>query len=656
MERPDDAPDRRPPSFQHLLYHSGWLGHEPPAPPAPDIPRWARLSRKLFFVTLRTEKYRPNHLVTLRNKRDGWDQDVFGAYYTDEAGAGGRWVFGLDPARYPKSLALRFVLDRAKPMQQGDVTVDVAAGAAAAFSDEEITFADPKPRYVHPYDNLTTTTTKIQQDAVPSNFDESVVYDVIVIGSGMGGAVLADGLTDTHNRRVLVLEAGSLVHQTHIDNLPGYEHNLVAAWNHQVGNYVNRPGSTLMFGVQMNLGGRSVYWEGLIPRMQDWELVHWPANVGTHLLGPYGYERAERLLRKCRTLGTYQDRLVRKLRRRFCDLHVTDLPRSVHQPNISRRGCWRPRWSITEVTETSTGVFSTADLLLDSLSFGGPVGGDLLTVNLNHLVTGIETVGDEARAVVCQDLAGGVERRYRGRAIVLAAGSLESPRIALASGLADPNNLVGVGLTDHPAFFGSHGYQLLPSSRFRGADHHAKVLLWHKGGAAHPYNVELLVNPQYWLARHADDDVFKQMTDTQGVTWVAIKFLTDSPLDDSNRIHYLGPAQKLEVEVRPNNTGVHLQAEVIDLRNRILDYLGADFDPNDGIDYAAFGTVHHAGGSLRMSSDHSGVVDENLKFEYYRNLYCCDVSVFPHIPTANPSLTLVALAQRLADYLGTMSG
>jgi choline dehydrogenase-like flavoprotein len=40
-----------------------------------------------------------------------------------------------------------------------------------------------------------------------------------------------------------------------------------------------------------------------------------------------------------------------------------------------------------------------------------------------------------------------------------------------------------------------------------------------------------------------------------------------------------------------------------------------------------------------------------LKFEGYSNLYCCDVSVFPTVPAANPSLTLVALALRLADHL-----
>lgn len=62
-------------------------------------------------------------------------------------------------------------------------------------------------------------------------------------------------------------------------------------------------------------------------------------------------------------------------------------------------------------------------------------------------------------------------------------------------------------------------------------------------------------------------------------------------------------------------------------------------------------TVHHAGGTLRMSGDGSGVVDTNLKFESYDNLYCADLSVWPFIPAANPVLTLTALSQRLAKNI-----
>jgi choline dehydrogenase-like flavoprotein len=52
-----------------------------------------------------------------------------------------------------------------------------------------------------------------------------------------------------------------------------------------------------------------------------------------------------------------------------------------------------------------------------------------------------------------------------------------------------------------------------------------------------------------------------------------------------------------------------------------------------------------------MAGDGSGVVDANLKFLAYDNLYACDNSVFPTSPAANPSLTLAALALRLAGAI-----
>lgn len=66
---------------------------------------------------------------------------------------------------------------------------------------------------------------------------------------------------------------------------------------------------------------------------------------------------------------------------------------------------------------------------------------------------------------------------------------------------------------------------------------------------------------------------------------------------------------------------------------------------------ADLGGVAHEVGTLRMSDTGEGVVDADMKFEAYENLYACDNSVLPVSPAANPTLTLVALARRLADRL-----
>ncbi|KAK6520055.1 hypothetical protein TWF506_000345 [Arthrobotrys conoides] len=71
------------------------------------------------------------------------------------------------------------------------------------------------------------------------------------------------------------------------------------------------------------------------------------------------------------------------------------------------------------------------------------------------------------------------------------------------------------------------------------------------------------------------------------------------------------------------------------------------------VDRAPFGVVAHEVGTMRIERDpkHPGVVDEDLKFMGLDNLFVCDLSVFPWSPTANPSLTLVALTLRLASHL-----
>jgi len=60
----------------------------------------------------------------------------------------------------------------------------------------------------------------------------------------------------------------------------------------------------------------------------------------------------------------------------------------------------------------------------------------------------------------------------------------------------------------------------------------------------------------------------------------------------------------------------------------------------------------HAGSTCRMSVDPpDGVVDGDLKVHGTDNLYVCSNAVFPNIGAVNPTLTVTALALRLADLI-----
>ncbi len=63
------------------------------------------------------------------------------------------------------------------------------------------------------------------------------------------------------------------------------------------------------------------------------------------------------------------------------------------------------------------------------------------------------------------------------------------------------------------------------------------------------------------------------------------------------------------------------------------------------------GGYHHMGTTRMSQRPQDGVVDRNLAVHGYRNLYVLGSSVFPTGGWANPTLTILALAHRLADHL-----
>lgn len=63
------------------------------------------------------------------------------------------------------------------------------------------------------------------------------------------------------------------------------------------------------------------------------------------------------------------------------------------------------------------------------------------------------------------------------------------------------------------------------------------------------------------------------------------------------------------------------------------------------------GGQHHCGTTRMSKSASSGVVDRNLKVWDMKNLYICSSSVFPTNGWVNPTLTIIALAQRLGKII-----
>ncbi len=536
-------------------------------------------------------------------------------------------------------------------------------------------------------------------------------FDIIVIGSGIGGGILADDLAERlgSRKRILVLEAGSFIYPTHVYNLCRFPNAALA--RHFGCDTFWQPGSSddqFFVGEkpQLTFGGRSIFWSGLIPSIQPWELEFFPPRVRQDLQDGL-LERAGEVMNESRSMGASARAIVAELRNGPLgqDFSIRETPRALHQPYLTPEGTPRDD-AFTE----PTGVFNTAELLINQVGLTPGVDhgdGPGLQLLLNHYVEDVQNHGSHFELVVRQTLDNQI-RVFRATTVVLAGGSIESPKLLRRSSmypwLPQPvKDLLGRGLTDHPTSnemttYVTHiGNVAVPKSA------HAKIIFYtrglpdpaHPGQVRYPFNVEMNINHEYWHLRDNDPndpdrnnpDAFST-DDPRGPSRVDIKFSFGNCLDDVNEVKPAPPFGYVpELRMRNLKWMDHLRDSrfpalagwqkdydgIFDVMNGVTNRIFAQFrnngspaSPSDGLRYGAggrgfgFGTVHHAAGSLRMPyrATHDGpfqahsVVDEDLRVVGTGHLYVCDMSVMPFSSAANPVRTLAALALRLSKHFG----
>jgi hypothetical protein len=401
-------------------------------------------------------------------------------------------------------------------------------------------------------------------------------------------------------------------------------------------------------------------------------------------------------MNESRSLGSTAQAVVARLRESplAANFSIQETPRALHQPYLEADGTPKDEF-FTE----PTGVFNTAELLVNQLGLTPGVAhgdGPGLHLLLNHYVEDLQNHGTHV-VVVARNTLSSQARFFRAGAVVLAGGSIESPKLLRRSSMYpwlpdSVKGLVGRGLTDHPTSNEITTFVTRIGNIALDRSDHAKIVFYSRGvreaqnRIRYPFNVEMNLNHEYWHLRDNDPGGAGNQGPTDAAR-IDIKFSFGNPLDDDNEVkpaapfgyvpeiafHNLSWADHLAVGRFPALAGWQKNPpEIFAVLNEVthaifsqFTYHGQPARPVSEIWYGqggkgfGWGTVHHAIGTLRMpfrprydaAFASSSVVDEDLRVVGTERLFVCDMSVLPFSSAANPVRTLAALALRLAQHL-----
>ena len=277
------------------------------------------------------------------------------------------------------------------------------------------------------------------------------------------------------------------------------------------------------------------------------------------------------------------------------------------------------------------------------------------------------------KGAVYQDADGDVLEQ-EADLFILACGAVETARLMLLSrsgrfpsGLANGSDLVGrnvtfheysaaVGVFDEPVYAWAGGGYVSASSfqfyenderrGFVGGGHIAAAGV----GIPLPINWRLPGSPTWGAAaKQADRDFFNHSMAVAMVVHDMPRHDNRVELDDEVTDAWGLPVARITLE--PHENDLAQGRFLIDRNAEILEAAGAKQVSKVYIDRIT-GNCSHQHGTARMGNDPAtSVLDRNCRAHEVDNLFAVDGSPFPTATGANPTLTIMANAWRVADHI-----
>jgi len=530
--------------------------------------------------------------------------------------------------------------------------------------------------------------------AYSNYFDE---IDVVIVGSGVAGALVADKLSHK-GIRVYILEAGKKVaHEEAVaryrnswqrDNVSPYERYSHASFpvRNSSDPYLIVKGNTNYWCEYLRqVGGTTWHWGGITTRFLpvDFKLR------GTYGVGydwPISYNDIESFYLKAEwELGVsgdseddhesprsgsypmpttemlYSDKIIANHLAQY-GINTRSVPAARNTHRFNGRSACCGNNTCTPICPTRAKY--SADIHIKSAINNGAV---LVENAVAYDVQANSTGQIEGIKYKSPD---GQSHIIRGKYYILACNAIETPKLLLLSrsvnspeGVANRSGLVGCGLMDHPAvaieflmpepLFNGRGPQIV-SELVHGRD--GDFRSQYAAGQIFLANVSSI---QDFITKIIEDEKDWQSINEQleyfSTHYGSITVMLEQLPDFDNRI--VPSITELD-EIGIPKPEIYFKQDAyiknscdyfINYLNKIVNFLGAE-----KISESTLGNLwpNHIMGTTCMGNDaETSVVDRNCRCHDHPNLFIAGSSVFTTGSTATPTLTIAALSLRLADYL-----